>query len=112
MVKGRAGLQLEAWKFSIYIGIPIVASMVFNSPTIQAYAADYFQFLKYPANPNTNLKEEFESFRQEFEKTQKQREEYRAQIQKLADRVEGNQDETVKTVVVSDTKKRGWLGLW
>jgi hypothetical protein len=113
MVKGRAGLQLEAWKFGIYLGIPIVASMGFNSPTVQAWAADYFQFLKYPANPNTNLKGDFEAFQQEYEKTQKQREEYRAQVRKLAERVEGKQEEII---IISpagdDTKKRGWFGLW
>lgn len=97
---------MEAWKFGIYLGIPIVASMSFNSPAVQRYFADYFQFLKYPANPNTNLKEDFEKFQENFEKTQKQREEYRAQVRKLAERTEVTQEALV------EDKKRGWFGLW
>ena len=108
MVKGRAGFQLEAWKFGIYISIPIVASMIFNSPTVQKASADYFQFLKYPANPNTNLKEDFERYARDFEKTQQQREEYAKQVRKLAERTEQAQE----SVPNGNNEKRGWFGLW
>ena len=60
MVLGKAGLRLEAWKFAVYITVPIFASVVYNEPELQRVCADYFQFMKYPANPNTNLREEFE----------------------------------------------------
>jgi hypothetical protein len=107
MVKGQTGLYLEAWKFSVYVGIPIVASMTFNSPTIQKYSADYFQFLKYPANPNTNLKEDFKKFQEDFEKTQQQRDEYRAQLNKLE-----KQAEMALENSLHQDKRRGWFGLW
>lgn len=83
MVHGRAGMKLEALKFGIYLFIPITASLAFNEPNVQRWAADYFQFLKYPANPNTNLKEEFEELLKKREKEKEQREAYAEQMKKL-----------------------------
>ena len=83
MVLGRQGLKLEAWKFGIYLIVPISASLTFNNPDVQRYCADYFQFLKYPANPNTNLKEEFEELRKKREADREQRKEYAKQVRRL-----------------------------
>lgn len=83
MVLGRQGLRLEAWKFGVYLIVPIVASVVFNNPERQRYWADYFQFLKYPANPNTNLKEQFEDYQQQFQKEKEQRQAYLEQMRAL-----------------------------
>ena len=74
MVLGRAGMRLEAQKFGIYLMIPIVASLAYNEPTVQRWAADYFQFMKYPSNPNINIKEEFEQLQKEREEEKKQEE--------------------------------------
>ena len=74
MVLGRAGLRLEAQKFALYLMIPITASLAYNEPAIQRWSADYFQFMKYPSNPQTNLKEEFEQIRKEREEEIKQQE--------------------------------------
>lgn len=74
MVLGRAGLRLEAQKFALYLIIPITASIVYNEPTVQRWAADYFQFMKYPSNPKTNLKEEFDQLQKEREQEKIQEE--------------------------------------
>lgn len=60
MVKGKPGLYLEAWKFGVYISIPIIASVYYSNPDNQRYWADYWQFIKYPENPNTNVKEKIQ----------------------------------------------------
>mmetsp|Transcript_24359 Transcript_24359/g.41373 ORF Transcript_24359/g.41373 Transcript_24359/m.41373 type:complete len:104 (-) Transcript_24359:26-337(-) len=83
MVLGRQGLWLEAWKFSVYLMVPIVASVAFNDPERQKYWADYFQFLKYPANPNTNIREQFEQQLEQYEKEKEQRKVYREQLKRL-----------------------------
>ena len=46
MVLGKAGMRLEAYKFGLYISVPILASIIFNEPEVQRKCADYFQFLK------------------------------------------------------------------
>ncbi len=83
MVHGRAGMKLEAFKFSLYLIIPVTASLTFNEPKVQQWAADYFQFLKYPKNPNTNLKEEFEELVKKRELEKQQRQAYSEQLKKL-----------------------------
>jgi hypothetical protein len=65
MVLGKAGMRLEAQKFIVYLMIPITASMAFNEPTIRTWAADYFQLMKYPSNPKTNLKDEYEGLKKQ-----------------------------------------------
>lgn len=83
MVHGKQGLKLEAFKFGIYILIPVSASLTFNDPRVQRWAADYFQFLKYPSNPNTNLKQEFEELLKKKQEEKEQRRIYTEQLQKL-----------------------------
>lgn len=83
MVLGRKGLQLEAWKFGVYISVPILASVIFNDPDVQRICADYFQFMKYPASPNTNLREEFEELSKKRALEREQRKEYAEQVRKL-----------------------------
>ena len=118
MVLGRAGLRLEAQKFVLYLMVRITASLAFNEPTVQKTAADYFQFMKYPSNPKTNLKDEFESLRKEreaeieWEKRMaekradgKGREEYLNQLKQLSSRSSSaHADETEPTI------QRGWFG--
>lgn len=76
-------MRLEAFKFGIYLLIPISASLTFNDPRVQRWAADYFQFLKYPSNPNTNLKQEFEELLKKKQEEKEQRRIYAEQLQKL-----------------------------
>jgi Pet100 len=79
MAKGRPGFMLEAWKFGVYLLVPITASIYFNSPENQKKAADYWQYVKYPPNPSTGWKEQIELVGSQ----QEQREAYRRQLQQL-----------------------------
>lgn len=112
MVLGRAGLKLEAQKFGIYLMIPIVASIAYNEPTVQRWTADYFQFMKYPSNPKTNLKEEFEQLQKEREqekiqeeKNKESRKVYMEQLKQLnavRNALESPEEQTKEV-------KRGWF---
>ena len=79
MAKGRTGLYLEAWKFGVYLIIPIGASWYYSDPQRQRQAADYWRYVQYPANPNVGLKEKVE----EMARQQKQRQAYREQLELL-----------------------------
>ena len=85
MVLGKAGMRLEAYKFGLYISVPILASIIFNEPEVQRKCADYFQFLKYPANPNTNLREEFEQLARQRALEREQRAKYAEEVQRMQD---------------------------
>mmetsp|Transcript_30519 Transcript_30519/g.64293 ORF Transcript_30519/g.64293 Transcript_30519/m.64293 type:complete len:139 (+) Transcript_30519:372-788(+) len=119
MVLGRAGLRLEAQKFVVYVGIPIVASVAYNEPSVQKWSADYFQFMKYPSNPKTNLKEEFEQLQKEREeqlvqekRNRKGREEYLSQLKKLSlERGKGSGNSAEADGETVD-QKRGWFRWW
>ena len=115
MVLGRAGMRLEAQKFALYLMVPITASLIFNEPAVQKTAADYFQFMKYPSNPKTNLKEEFESMTREreeeiewekrmAEKREKGREQYVNQLKQLS-----SSSSVLHTDTAELNGKRGWL---
>jgi hypothetical protein len=108
MVHGRAGMKLEAYKFGLYLIIPITASFAFNEPTVQRWAADYFQFLKYPANPNTNLKEEFEELLKKRELEKEQMKAYAEQVQKLQ---ESAQQSRIAAAAAKEAegKRAGWF---
>eukprot|EP00934_Nitzschia_sp_Nitz4_P000773 Nitzschia sp. Nitz4//scaffold152_size53828//38559//38912//NITZ4_006749-RA/size53828-processed-gene-0.74-mRNA-1//1//CDS//3329537223//773//frame0 len=96
MVHGRAGLYLEAWKFSIYLFLPIGASVYFSDPSAQKFWADYWQFIKYPENPNTHVKEKIEELVKEKELQRDQRAAYQEQLKKLqiaAERSSATMDE-------------------
>ena len=108
MVHGRAGMKLEAYKFGLYLIIPITASFAFNEPTVQRWAADYFQFLKYPANPNTNLKEEFEELLKKRQLEKEQMKAYAEQVQKLQ---ESAQQSRIAAAAAKEAegKRAGWF---
>lgn len=108
MVLGKQGLRLEAAKFGVYLFIPIVASIGFNSPAVQEYWADYFQFLKFPANPNTRLKEEFEELAKKRALEKEQRREYADQIRKLQESAQRSRAQQQASEEASE-KKKGWL---
>eukprot|EP01082_Thalassiosira_pseudonana_P013215 g11923.t1 g11923 contig6:870031-870459(+) len=118
MVLGRAGMKLEAQKFALYLLIPITASIVYNEPSVQQWSADYFQFMKYPSNPKTNLKQEFEELRKqreedakEEERRKKGREEYLMQLKKLnVARGGGGGSENGTVDDATTTQRRGWFG--
>jgi hypothetical protein len=83
MVKGRKGFYLEAWKFGVYISIPIFASVYYSNPETQRYWADYWQFIKYPENPNTNVKEKIQELIKQKELQAEQSDAYKQQLREL-----------------------------
>ena len=105
MAKGRTGFYLEGWKFSVYLMIPIAASYYFNDPKRQKEAANYWQFVKYPANPNVNLKEQVEALAAQ----QKQREAYRAQMKELSTQAARTEKEQEPETPQDVPQRRGWL---
>lgn len=107
MALGKTGMRLEAWKFGIYLFIPIAASVYFNDPERQRYWADYFQFLKYPSSPNTNLKSQFEDLVEQQEKQKQQRDEYAEQMRKLQESAQKSRER--REEVAQEENKRGWL---
>jgi len=119
MVHGRQGFKLEAFKFGIYIFIPIAASIGFNNPTVQQVCADYFQFLKYPASPNTRLKEEFEDMVRKRELEREQRKKYMNQLRELNENAERSNATRVNSDEVRDDKNQqqgqrsnSWFRRW
>lgn len=109
MVLGKQGMRLEAWKFGIYLFVPIVASITFNEPKVQKVCADYFQFLKYPANPNTNLKGEFEELVKKREFEREQRKQYAEQMRKLQESAQKSRQEQAEP---STKNRKKWLGIF
>lgn len=100
-------MRLEAWKFGIYIAIPIIASVYFNDPKRQEYWADYFQFLKYPSSPNTNLKNQFEDLVKQQEQQKQQRSEYAEQMKRLQESAQKSRERREQQE--EQERKRGWL---
>jgi Pet100 len=79
MAKGRRGFYLEAWKFGVYLLIPISATWYFGDPKRQKRHAEYWSYVEYPANPNVGLAEQVK----ELQKKQAQHQVYRQQLQQL-----------------------------
>jgi hypothetical protein len=88
MVHGKRGLYLEAWKFGVYLSMPIVASVYYSNPETQRYWADYWQYIKYPENPNTNVKEQIQQLVQQKELQREQRLAYQEQLLRLQNAAE------------------------
>ena len=113
MVHGRQGFKLEAWKFAVYIIVPVGASMAFNEPKVQRVCADYFQFLKYPASPNVNLKEEFKELQEKRQREKEQRQIYAQQIRKLQQSAqEGRKESENGRIDGSKEIRRGFFSWW
>ena len=111
MAKGKHGLYLEAWKFGIYLGIPLMASWYYNDPERQRAAADYWKFIQYPANPNTNMREQLEDMR----KQQESRKAYREQMVALQQQAQRSRQAAAVTndsgdeTINSTTGWRRWV---
>lgn len=83
MAKGRQGLYLEAWKFGVYISIPVIASAYFSDPNTIKEQAEYWKFIEYPENPNTNVRQKIQKLAKEKEQQREQRMAYQRQLQAL-----------------------------
>ena len=112
MVKGRQGLYLEAWKFSVYLIVPVVASIWFSNPDRQKKAVDYWRFISYPANPNTNLRKQVQELQEEYREQQKQRKQYQEQLAILQQAAEKSEERIREAKDKNETPSswRRWLG--
>lgn len=109
MVHGKSGLRLEAFKFGVYLSLPVIASFTFNEPKVQEFCADYFQFLKYPANPNTNLREQFEDLAKKKQIENEQRKKHTEELKKLHENNARKRQLREAAIAEEDTKHSGWL---
>ena len=112
MVHGRQGYYLEAWKFSLYVALPIVASVHYSNPETNKYWADYWQYIKYPENPNTNVKEKIQKLIDEKESNREQLRAYQQQLQRLQEAAERSSN--MHQVVVEAESPPWWrrAGRW
>jgi len=114
MVKGRQGLYLEAWKFGVYLSIPAIASVYYSNPENQRYWADYWKFIEYPENPNTNVKQTIQQLAKEKEAQREQRRAYQEQLQRLQEAASRSNNFETKTVDNQDRQSwwhrfGGWI---
>ena len=90
MVKGRQGFYLEAWKFGVYVSIPVIASAYFSDPQTIKEQAKYWKFIEYPENPNTNVRQKILKLAKEKEeRARKIIQDLRGEIAHLTKIVEG-----------------------
>jgi hypothetical protein len=111
MAKGRAGLFIESWKFSLYLAMPLFASWYYNSPERQQASIDYWKYIQYPANPNTEVKKQIEEMRKQKE----QRAAYRQQMQELQERAKRSREaakEQEKSADEAASRRNWWSLLW
>lgn len=116
MVKGRQGLYLEAWKFGIYVSIPVIASVYFSDPETIKKQADYWRFIEYPENPNTNVRQKIQELAKEKEEQRAQRMAYQQQLQDLQRAAEisssvNNDDDDNDSTDITE-KRRSWWRRW
>ena len=125
----------DTWSYEMFIVVPyynmlnqchhtlnihIIIPYHYIRHNISLYrAADYFQFMKYPSNPKTNLKDEYEALKKQrdeemewekrmAEKREKGREEYLNQLKQLsgARGADGGSDK----IIESSNQRRRWFG--
>ena len=110
MAKGKTGLYIEGWKFGVYLALPLFASWYYNDPARQKASVDYWKYVQYPPNPNTDMRKQIA----EMKKQKEQREAYRQQMQELQERAKRSRDaQKQQEEEEAAAKKRGWWGnLW
>ena len=107
---------MEAWKFAVYISIPVIASVYFSDPETQKKSADYWKFIEYPESPNTNVRQKIRELAKEKSEKNAQSLVYQKQLQELqraAQRSSSfNYDENCDDDDSSDVPEKGksWWG--
>lgn len=106
MAKGKTGLWIEGWKFSVYMAMPLLASWYYNDPARQKQSVDYWKYVQYPANPNTDMRKQI----QEMQKQKEQREAYRQQMMELNQRAQQSreQQEQQQRAAEEQQKSSSW----
>lgn len=107
MAKGKTGLWIEGWKFSLYLAMPLFASWWYNDPERQKRAVDYWKFVQYPPNPNTDMRKQIA----EMQKQKEQREAYRQQMRELNERAKESRaaaKREAEEAAAATAEKKGW----
>ena len=113
MVKGRQGLYLEAWKFAVYVSIPVIASAYFSDPETIKQQADYWKFIEYPENPNTNVRQKIQKLAKEKEEQREQMAAYHKQLQELQRAAERSSSaNNFEEEEEDEPQRRSWWGRW
>lgn len=76
--KNRGNFPIEIWKFSVYLIVPLVASIYIANPKNQKQNAEYWKFVQYPANPTTGIKDNILEMQKNQQKLEQVRQELRA----------------------------------
>lgn len=109
MAKGKVGFMIEGWKFSLYLAMPLFASWYYNSPERQRASIDYWKYIQYPPNPNTDVRKQIA----ELKKQKEQREAYRQQMKELQERAKRSREAAEQEEAAEAARKRGWWSsLW
>ena len=113
MVAGRQGMKLEAFKFGIYIGIPVLAAGFFNEPETVRWFVDYFQYVKYPApaSADPELRKQLKEQAEKRKLIQQQRNEYKKQLNQLDQLVTRSNDNELQNNVQSKSNQQPWWKL-
>jgi len=101
MVHGKAGMKLEALKFGVYVGIPIMASAAFNYPPFMDWAIDRYRYVEYP--PEKYKRDDLEKMRKDRIENMKRQKIIQSQLKQL--NIDANKKVNVEDAVV---QRRWW----
>ena len=113
MVAGKAGgFRLEAFKFSVYIALPVTATYLCNDPERVRWMIDYFKYIKYPPSSTSQMDEPLaDQINREFKRRAGNREAmtgYREQLRSLDD-LEGQRKARAAGLLDEVSGNKGWL---
>jgi len=117
LAHGRTGFRIEAFKFAIYLSIPIIATQVFNNPDWTQRLVDYYKYVEYPPEDanTTQMKQDLEDLKKNLEQAKRKKMLMQRQLQSLDQMVEGTKSETTDAVKGEGEVKaaRWWnIGSW
>jgi hypothetical protein len=110
MAKGAKGLYLEGWKFSVYLALPLLASWYYNDPLRQQASVEYWKYVQYPPNPNTDLRKRVLEDQAKQKEQREQREAYRQQMQALQEQAQRSRAAAALEEEEA-ARKRSWTSL-
>ena len=105
MAKGKTGLWIEGWKFSLYLALPLLASWYYNDPSRQKASVDYWRYVQYPANPNTDMRKQIA----DLQKQKEQRAAYQQQMRELQERAKQSREASEAAKKETGAMSGGWL---
>jgi Pet100 len=103
---GRGSFSMEAWKFAVYLAVPIAASVYFSNPGRMRQTAEYWKFVEYPANPNVGIKEDIIAAQKQWQNH------HEAHQRSMAELHERNKKPTSSSKQQDDAEDSSPPGLW